>query len=316
MSPNERQVYLNGEFVPQSQACVSIFDSALVFGDMAFEMTRSFNHQPFLLERHLDRLYASLKLIEIDCGLTQDEMHAVTLQTIERNIPLLDKRMDFYIMHDVSRGPLPMYRELFGELRPTVAVSVWPLASKLGPLAKYFDTGLTAVIPSQRAIPFCYIDPKAKTRSRLHYQIANLQAERMEPGAWAVLLDEHGCIAEGTGSNFFIVKDGCLYTSRGRNILRGVSRGFVFDLAKGLGIPCEELDIDPYDVFCADEAFFTATSYGVMPVSRFEGRTVGDGRPGPVAGRLLAAWSEAVGVDIVAQARWMASLKEAQAPGQ
>ena len=109
-----RVVYFNGRYVPESEARVSIFDSALMFGDMAFEMTRTFNRAPFRLRAHLDRLYASMRLLEIDCGMPIDEMERITLETLERNLPTEPEEMDWQIMHDVSRGPLPLYRSVFG----------------------------------------------------------------------------------------------------------------------------------------------------------------------------------------------------------
>ena len=125
--PN-RVVFFNGEFVPEREARVSIFDSALMFGDMAFEMTRTYDHEPFRLREHLVRLYGSLRLLEIDCGLTIDEMERVTLETLERNAPTEARDVDWQIMHDVSRGPLPIYRTVFaGEIRPTVSINCWPL---------------------------------------------------------------------------------------------------------------------------------------------------------------------------------------------
>ncbi len=301
------RAYHSGQLVPLTEARVSVYDSALIFGDMVFEMTRSFQRQPFRLEQHLDRLYASLRLVDIDCGLTRDELLRVTLETVEANLEAIEPELDYYIMHDLSRGPVDFYKRLFPEgPRPTVIVAIWPMIEPIAKVAKYYETGVHAVITSQGAIPARYLDPKAKTRSRLHYQMANLQAARVGADTLAVLLDEHGRIAEGTGSNFFLVKDGALYTSEPRNILRGVSRGYVFALAEELGIPCHGAEIEPYDVLQADEAFFTATSYSVLPATRFEGRVIGDGRPGPVTKRLLAAWSERVGVDIPAQAKYVA----------
>ena len=111
---SQRLVYFNGEFIPELEARISIFDSALMFGDMVFEVTRSFNQKPFRLREHLDRLYGSIRYAEIDCGLTIDEMEAATYETIERNLPALDG-LDFQIMHDVTRGGLPLYDSLINE---------------------------------------------------------------------------------------------------------------------------------------------------------------------------------------------------------
>ena len=120
-----RIVYFNGEFVPESEARVSIFDSALMFGDMAFEMTRTFGQEAFRLDDHLDRLYASLKLLEIDCGLSIDQMRQITLDTLARNLPTEADDVDWQIMHDISRGPIARYRSIFGdEGRPARSVTV------------------------------------------------------------------------------------------------------------------------------------------------------------------------------------------------
>ena len=117
----DRIAYLSGEYIPEREARISIFDSALMYGDMAFEMTRTFNRRPYELRGHLNRLYASLKLLEIDCGLSIDEMERITLETFERNLATEDPDVDWQIMHDVSRGPLDLYRSVFpGGGRPAV----------------------------------------------------------------------------------------------------------------------------------------------------------------------------------------------------
>ncbi|MBM4080301.1 MAG: branched-chain amino acid aminotransferase [Planctomycetes bacterium] len=312
----QRQVYLNGQFVPEAEARISIFDSALMFGDMAFEMSRTFAGKPFRLRDHLERLYLGLRVLQIDCGMTIDEMEAATLQTLEVNRACFPAGLDAQIMHDVSRGPLPLYRPVFPEgLRPTVTINCWPLTWHLAHLAAAYETGLHAVIPPQRSVPARLIDPKVKNRSRVYYQLANLQAQRVDPKAWALLTDEDGFITEGTGSNFFLVKSGELVTPEPRNVLRGVTRKAVMELAAQVGLPCRECNLEPYDVLTADEAFFTATSFSILPVTRFNGQPIGDGAPGPVTRRLIAAWSETVGADIVAQAREYAKrVAEGRAP--
>lgn len=310
-----RQVYFNGNFVPESEARVSIFDSALMFGDMVFEMSRTFNRNPFRLRDHLQRLFAGLRILEIDCGLSLNEMEAATIRTLDANRPSLPEGMDVQIMHNVSRGPLALYRSVFPQgLRPTVTISCWPLVTHLTPMVELYETGCHAVIPPQRSVPARLIDPKIKSRSRLHYQLANLQARRADPKAWALLTDEDGFVTEGTGANFFIATKGVLRTPEGRNILRGVTRQAVMELAARLGLGCRECNLEPYDVMTCDEAFFTATSFSILPVTRINGRPIGDAGPGPrptsgaLTRKLIAAWSDMVGVDIAAQARQYAAL--------
>ncbi len=300
---SSRVVNFNGQFVPESEARVSIFDSALMYGDMAFEMTRTYNRRPFKLREHLDRLYASLRLLEIDCGLSIDEMERITLETLERNLPTESADMDWQIMHDVSRGPLDVYRTAFPDgLRPTVSINCWPLITHMGGFASKYASGVHMVIPAQQALPAHLIDAKAKTRSRLHYQMALLQAARMGAGRWPVLLDPDGFLAEGPGWNIFLVKDGELLTPEPRNILLGVSRATTIELARESGIPVRETNLGRYEALQADEIFCTATTYALVHATTFEGQTIGDGKPGPIFNQLLEAWRQSVGIDFVVQA--------------
>lgn len=301
---SQRIVYLNGQFVPEAEARVSIFDSALMFGDMAFEMTRTYNRRPFKLREHVDRLYGSLRLLEIDCGLSPQDMERLTLETLERNLPTELDDMDWQIMHDVSRGPLDVYRTAFSEgLRPTVSINCWPLVTHTSGFAAKYETGVHLVVPAQQALPAHLIDAKAKTRSRLHYRMAILQAERMGAGRWPVLLDPDGFLAEGPGWNIFLVKDGVLYTPEPRNILLGVSRGTTIELARSLGIEVREANLGRYEALRADEIFCTATTYALVHAVTFEAQTIGNGQPGPVFLELLEAWKKLAGVDFVEQAR-------------
>lgn len=301
---SERVVYFNGKFVPECEARVSIFDSALMFGDMAFEMTRTFARKPFCLREHLERLYASLKLLEIDCGLTRDEMERATIETLDRNLATEADDMEWWIMHDVSRGPLELYRSAFPEgIRPTVSINCWPMITHMGRFAPTYASGAHLVIVAQQAIPAHLLDAKAKTRSRVHYQLAQLQAQRMGEGRWAVLLDPDGFLAEGSGWNIFLVKDGVLLTPEPRNILLGVSRATTIELARELGIPVRETNLGRYEALQADEVFCTASSYCLVHATTFEGQPVGTGKPGPVFQKLSDAWQQRVGLDFVAQAQ-------------
>ncbi|MDP7740312.1 MAG: aminotransferase class IV [Lentisphaeria bacterium] len=299
---SDRLVYFNGNFIPEEEARISIFDSALMFGDMLFEMTRTFNHKPFRLGDHLDRLYSSLKYARIDCGLTIDEMEAATTATLEKNLAMLDG-IDCQIMHNVTRGALNIYEDAVREgLAPIVTINVFPLIQHLGNAAPKYTEGGHSVVTPQQAVPSRYIDPKAKNRSRIYYKLAELQANQLEDGAQALLTDERGFVAEGTGNNFFMTLNGRVLTPKGHNILRGVSRMNCMELCDKLGIGVEEADIEPYDVREADEAWITSTTFCMLPVTRFNFQPVGDGQVGPIYTKLLNAWSEQVDCDIKAQA--------------
>lgn len=298
-----RVVYMNGSFVPETQAKISIFDSALMFGDMVFEMTRSFNKKQFKLREHLERLYIGINILRIPLAMSIEEMERACYDTIDANDPVFSAHDEHRLMINVSRGPLGLYAPIFdGKMDPTVVIADFPLKWTVASMGPLFDTGINAVIPSQRAIPATLMDPKIKNRSRMWYQVANIEVSNYAgDNNWALLIDPDGYIAEGTGDNFFIVKDGVIISPEGRNILRGISRAYIFELAEQMGCRCEERNIEPYDVHCADEAFMTATPFCVLPVTGLNHSKIGSGTMGPVTRALLKQWSQNVGVNIEQQ---------------
>jgi branched-chain amino acid aminotransferase len=310
MSKQRRVAYFNGEFVPEAEARISIYDSALMFGDVVFEMTRSFNKVQFKLREHLERLYASIRMVQIPVPLTIDEMEQAVLDTIAANEPAFREDDEHRVMIDVTRGLLSLYDGNVAVAGgPNVIIADFPLRWTVSFMAPLFDTGINAVVPSQRAIPAQLLDPKVKSRSRLHYMMANIEVSSW-PGDnnWALLLDPDGFVAEGTGDNFFISAGGRLMTPEPRNILRGISRAYIFELADQLGMCCEERNIEPYDVATADEAFMTGTPFCVLPVTAFNGVPIGTGSPGHTTKALLDAWGKNVGVDIPGQIKaWAAT---------
>lgn len=300
---NTRVVWFNGELIPESEAKISIYDSALMFGDMVFEMTRSFNKVQFKLREHLERLYASIKYVRIPLEMSIDEMERHINETIEANDPLFAADDEHRLMIDVSRGILSIYQGIVGAHKgPNVIIADFPLRWTVAGMGKLFDAGINAVITSQRAIPAQLLEPKVKNRSRIHYLMANIEVSNYEgENNWALLLDPDGFIAEGTGDNFFIVKDNVIITPEPRNILRGVSRAYIFELAQKLGLPCIEKNIEPYDVVTADEAFMTGTPFCILPVSSLNSVPIGKEPMGKITRQLLDVWSSEVGVNIVGQ---------------
>lgn len=299
-----RLVYFNGNLVPESEAKVSIYDSALMFGDMVFEMTRSFNKNQFMLRKHIDRLYAGIKILRIPLEMSPDEMEKACYLTIEANDHLFSSNDEHRLMIDVSRGLLGIYQGIEGLHKgPNVIIADFPLRWTVATMGALFETGINAVITSQRAIPAHLMDPKIKNRSRIFYLMANIEASQFEgSNNWALLLDPDGFITEGTGDNFFIIKNGVVITPEGRNILRGISREYVMDtLCTQLGIPVLEKNIDPYDVYTADEAFMTGTPFCMLPVTSLNGNKIGEGIVGSCFSRLISQWSLNSGIDIVNQ---------------
>ena len=298
-----RYVYQNGEFVEENQAKVSIYDSALMFGDMVFEMTRSFNKKQFRLREHLERLFAGIKILQIPINLSIEELEEICYQVIKLNDPVFTETDEHRLLINVSRGPLGIYKEVFkGKLEPTVIVADFPLKWTVVGMGKLFDLGINAVVPSQRAIPSHLMDPKIKNRSRLFYQMANIEVSKVKGDRnWALLIDPDGLVAEGTGDNFFIVKDSKIMTPPGRNVLRGISRDYIFELSVELGINCVEHPIDLYDVYTADEAFMSGTPFCLLPVTSINEILIGNGARGEITTKLLDYWSKKVNLNIIDQ---------------
>jgi len=298
-----RLVYINGDYVSEKDAKISIFDSALMFGDMVFEMTRSFNKKHFKLKEHLERLLYGVKIYRIPLGLKINDLEKICLETAERNEKFFKPTDEHRLMINISRGPLGIYAPIFNnKIEPTIVVADFPLKWTVASMGKLYDEGINAVLVNQRAIPAHLMDPKIKNRSRVFYQMANIEASMFEgKNNWALMMDTDGFIAEGSGDNFFIVKNNKVLTPEGRNCLVGISRNYVFEICNELGIECIEKNIEPYDVYTADEAFMTGTPFCALPVFRFNNLNVGDGTFGKVTKKIIDKWGKNVGVDIIKQ---------------
>lgn len=296
-----RLVYLSGDWVAEQDAKISIFDAAIMLADTVTESTRTFRHTPFKLADHIERLYMSLKLTRIDPGFGPEEMTRITLDVLERNLENYGSHEDCWIVHNISRGLSIAGADPTKQVgKATIMIFTQPM--NLRPWAAFYSEGCHAVTPMSRMVPSQSLDPRIKNRSRLAYTLAEMEAKLVDPMAQSVILDTNGHVAENKGGNIFAIRKGVLRTPTTINALAGVSRATALDLARQLGIPTEETTLQPYDLATADEMFFTSTPYCIMPATRFNGLQVGDGTVGPITRRLLAAWSELVGLDIVAQA--------------
>ena len=295
---------MNGNLVDESEAKLSIYDSALMFGDMVFEMTRSFAGTHFKLEEHIERLLYGLKILRINIPYSKEDLLNACEKITKVNQEFFEHDDEHRLLIDVSRGLLGIYQEVSNlSPGPNIIIADFPLRWTVRGMSKLFQVGINACIPSQRAIPAQLMDPKIKNRSRLFYLMANIEVSQFEgENNWALLVDPDGFIAEGTGDNFFIVKGGKIITPEGRNILRGISRGYVMqELSVSLGLAVEERNIEPYDVYTAEEAFMTGTPFCMLPVTSLNGIPIGTGRVGDTFKALIGRWSKNVGVDIQAQ---------------
>lgn len=296
----ERVIWKNGEFLPESQAVVSVYDSALMFGSVIFTMLRSFDKVLWKLPEHLNRLYNNLKYLNIDVPYTKDELSEVILSVIQHNT--FEDDDEHRILVDVTPGLLSIYHAM-GKMGPNVIVADFPLRMTTAGAGKWYDSGINAIIPNQKSIPSDIIENRVKNRNRIHFLRANMEVSLCSgENNWALLTDNQGFITEGTGSNFFIIKNKKLISPEPRNILEGISRRYIMNkLAPALGLEVCEKNLLPYDVLIADEAFFCCTPFCILPVVSLNGQAIGDGKPGIITKKLLHQWSVNVNVDIPKQ---------------
>ena len=297
---NERVAWFNGKIVRESEVLIPFRDQGFLRGDAVFDMTRSFNGRAFRIEEHVTRLYRSLKYLDIDPGLSPAEMTSISEEVLARNRHLLGPGEDYWLAQRISRGVGRVPGDNWNHYGPNVIVECVPLP--LRERAKHFRDGMDVVTPSLRRTPPDALSPRAKMHQYLNLVLADREVKAQNPDAWAVLLDINGNLAEGQGSNIFLVRDGALTTPRERYVLPGISRQATIDLARQLLIPFDEKDLDLYDAYTADECFLTSTSLCICGVRSLNGRTFSAGRvPGPVTERLIDAYREVVGCDFVAQ---------------
>jgi branched-chain amino acid aminotransferase len=290
-------VWFNGEIVPETEARVPFRDRGFKYGDAAFDTTRTFGHKIFKLDEHLDRLYRSLKYLQIDPGISRAELKRATEEVVEINLKNVTVDEDIWVTQRVTRGMDAGDKRQWPDY-PDRTVLVESRALPLRERGKFYRDGIKLVTPSIRRPSPDTLSPRAKTHNYLNLVIAELEVKARDPDAHALLLDTNGNLAEGKGSNIFIVKDGAVITPKERYVLPGVSRQTAKDLATAQNLRVEEADIDLYDAINADEMFITSTSFCICPVGSFNGNVIGDGAvPGPITKNLIDAYVDYVGCD-------------------
>lgn len=296
---------LNGQWVPQSQAVISVLDGGFVQGVTVAEQLRSFNGRLFELPRHLKRLARSLEIIGVDPEVSFDELEARARELAAHNHALLEPGDDLGLSMFVTPGIYGTFVAAGGNPGPTIGMHTYPLP--FGSWAHKYKQGETLVPTDVLQVPAACWPVELKCRSRMHYYLADRRARQIEPGARAAMLDERGFVTEASTANLLIhrAKEGLVSPPRA-SILPGVSVAVVAELAAELSIPWSERDLSLADVASADEILLCSTSPCVWPVTRFAGEIISGGQAGPVARQLLAAFSQRVGVDIAAQARQFA----------
>lgn len=275
-------VYVNGEFVPRERAVVSVFDAGFALGDGVWEGLRLVNGRLVCLEEHLDRLYEGAGAIRIDIGHTREEMKQLLAATLETN----GMRDGVHIRLMITRGRKSTVNQdpRFAIGKATIVI----VAEYKQPNPAVKERGLSLWTSTIRCSTPDVFDLRLNSHSRLNLIQALIQA--IDAGAdEALMLDPHGFVASCNSTNFFIVRRGELWTSTGRYNFKGITRGKVVGVARGNGMAVAEKDFTLAETWSADEAFVTGTLGGVTPVTRIDGRVIGDGTPGNVT-RTLAGW--------------------------
>lgn len=278
------QIYLDGKFVSPEEAKVSVFDHGLLYGDGIFEGIRAYNGRVFKLTEHLDRLYESARSILLEIPLSWKEMEEAVLETVRRN-----DLSDAYIRLVVTRGA----GDLGLDPRKCPRASVFVIADKitLWPQELY-TKGLKVKTVATRRNSVDTLNPRIKSLNYLNNVLAKIEANLMGYPE-VVMLNSQGFVVEGTGDNIFIVKRGTLITPPPYvGILEGITRATIMDLARGMGTTVAEDLFTMHDLYVADECFLTGTAAEVIPVVEVDGRRVGNGTPGPVTAKLMAAFRE------------------------
>ncbi len=277
-------VYLNGELVPEAEAKVSVFDHGVLYGDGVFEGIRVYNRRVFRLQQHLERLYDSAAAIMIDIPLTVEELTEATLETCRAN-----ELTDAYIRLVVTRGRGDLGLDPRKCTEPTIfiiadCIELYP--------EEYYDNGLEVITCATRRNSPDALDPAIKSLNYLNNILAKIETVRAGVPE-GIMLNHDGYVAECTGDNIFLVRDDHVVTppiSVGN--LRGITRQVVIELLAEMGIETHETLFRLLEVYNAKEMFLTGTAAEIVPVTKVDGRPIGDGKPGPLTGKLRARFHE------------------------
>jgi branched-subunit amino acid aminotransferase/4-amino-4-deoxychorismate lyase len=291
--------WIDGSFVPRGTLALPVGDAGFVLGATVTEQLRTFRGGLFLPDDHARRLTDSLAAIGIEPPMPVGDIIRAAADVAAHNHRLGPAHHDLGLVAFVTPGDLPAQHGGRAAAARAVVHS-FPLAFPLWAAA--YDAGAALRTVSVRQVPEACWPIRVKTRSRLHYFLADREAAAAEAGSRAVLAHDDGRISETSTANIAIVRDGTILTPPATDALTGISLGFVRRLAAGLGIGWHEASLTAADLAAADEILLTSTPSCILPATRFDGGAVGTGRPGPVFRSILEAWSGAVGLDIRNQA--------------
>jgi branched-chain amino acid aminotransferase len=277
-------IYIDGEYLPQEEAKISVFDHGLLYGDGVFEGIRSYKGRVFKLDEHLQRLYDSAKAIMLEIPISIESMEEAVLETLRRN-----QLHDAYIRLVVTRGVGDLGLDPDKCPVPTIIIITDKIT--LYP-PNFYEDGLEIVTVSVRRNYAEAVSPRIKSLNYLNNILANIEGKQAGAGE-ALMLNADGYVVECSGDNIFFVKDGTVVTPPTHiGILEGVTRNTVIDLARDLGLVVEGKIFTRHDLYTADECFLTGTAAEVIPVVKIDRRVIGNGSPGVVTQKLIEEFHE------------------------
>jgi branched-chain amino acid aminotransferase len=280
------KIWLDGELVDKENAKVSVYDHGLLYGDGVFEGIRVYSGKVFEADAHVRRLYDSAKAIRLTIPMTPDQMKAALDQTFKAN-----GFTDCYIRAVVTRGA--GYLGLSPTKCPKACVFIIADTIEMYPKEMY-EKGMSIITASVIRNHPNAVSPRIKSLNYLNNILAKIEAN--DAGVpEAIMLNHEGNVAECTGDNIFIVRDGIVATpTTADGILEGITRDVIIKLCRKLHIPCVEKTLQRHDVYIADECFLTGSAAEVIPVTKIDGRPIGNGQPGSVTKRLIEAFHKQV----------------------
>ena len=280
----EAKIYIDGKFYSETNAKVSVFDHGLLYGDGIFEGIRFYNGRVFRLEQHLERLWNSARSICLEIPMTRQEMTEALLETIRQN-----HLRDGYIRLVVTRGVGNLGLNPEQCKNPSVIIIVATIALYH---EDFYRKGLSIVTVATRRSNPASLNPAVKSLNYLNNVMARIEAN-LASADEALMLNDAGNVAECTADNIFIIKHGKIFTPPiTAGALQGITRSVVFDIAGEFDIKVIEADFTRHDIFVADECFLTGTAAEIVPVVKADGRTIGNGKPGPITTRIIALFRE------------------------
>jgi branched-chain amino acid aminotransferase len=279
MASNPLLIYLDGNLVPESEAKVSVFDHGLLYGDGCFEGIRIYSGRVFRLTEHLVRLYESARSICLTIPISIEEMEKATVETVAAN-----NLRDGYIRLVITRGVGSLGLNPYQCPKPGIIIIASGIT--LYPQEKY-ETGLNLITCATRRPPPAALSPQVKSLNYLNNIMAKIECIQAgcEEG---IMLNEQGFVAECTGDNVFVIKNGQVYTPTiASGALNGITRQAVMEVMRDMGLTVHEVTMSRHEIYTADECFLTGTAAEVIPAVQYDRRLIGDGKPGKVTAEVI-----------------------------